>query len=108
MTLRSRLRIKLVHNLLAALVLVALGVGGVATQTTVYAERPEVSDSPAALLAEHDCWTGEAPADVVIPGHVVVSVDGEARYGGERMVGKALEQVFDGVDHGLTVWGFCR
>ncbi len=27
---------------------------------------------------------------------------------GERMVGRALDQVFDGVDHGLTVAGWCK
>jgi hypothetical protein len=44
----------------------------------------------------------------VLPGHVVVTVDGEVRYAGERMVGKALVQIFDGVEHGLLVHGFCR
>lgn len=62
------------------------------------------------LVAEHDCWTGEAPADMqgVLPGHVVVTVDGATRYAGERMVGKALGQIFEGVDHELVVHGFCR
>lgn len=67
--------------------------------------------SPAALIAEHDCWTGDAPADMEgeLPGHVVVSLpNGEVVYGGERMVGKAFDQIFDGVDHGLTVAAFCR
>lgn len=70
------------------------------------AQGPTASD----LVAEHGCWTGEAPADMqgVFPGHVVVSVNGSPRIGGERLVGKALEQVFDGVDHGLLVHGFCR
>lgn len=56
------------------------------------------------------CWTGEAPADMVgqFPGHVVVTVHGETRKAGARMVGKALRQVFDGEQHGLTVHGFCR
>ena len=39
---------------------------------------------------------------------VVVVIDGDARLGGERMVGKALDQLFGDVDHGLTVVGFCR
>ena len=62
------------------------------------------------LLDEHGCWTGEAPAQMqgVIPGHVVVTVDGGPRLGGDRMVGRALEQIFEDADHGLTVHGFCR
>lgn len=70
-----------------------------------------VAPSLVAQLAErHGCWSGEAPADMqgVLPGHVLVTSDGETRVGGSRLVGKALEQVFDGADHGLTVHGFCR
>lgn len=64
----------------------------------------------ASLISRNDCWTGEAPADMqgVLPGRVVATVDGDARVGGDRMVGKALEQIFDGVDHGLRVHAFCR
>lgn len=75
-------------------------------------EVPAQAQGPTAadLVTAHGCWTGEAPADMrgVLPGHVVVTVDGEPRYAGERMVGKALDQVFGGVDHGLSVHGFCR
>lgn len=62
------------------------------------------------LLAANACWTTEAPADMrgVLPGHVVVMVDGQARLGGERLVGKALDQTFGDDDHDLTVVGFCR
>ena len=62
------------------------------------------------LLSRHDCWTGEAPKHMegVLPGHVVVTVNGNATLGGERMVGKALEQIFNNGDHGLTVHGFCE
>lgn len=62
------------------------------------------------LLADNDCWTGEAPKHMegVLPGHVVVTVNGNATLGGERMVGKALEQLFNNADHGLTVHGFCQ
>ena len=81
----------------------------VSTDADVTSIRPHVEDSPAAPVEKHDCWTGEAPADMqgVVPGHVVVTVDGVPRLGGERMVAKALEQMFDGVDHGLVVHGFC-
>ena len=68
--------------------------------------RPEVTDSAAALLAANDCWTDEAPAGVV-PGHVVVTVDGQPQLGGSHMTGQALAQLFDGADHGLTIHGFC-
>ncbi|EON24037.1 hypothetical protein CF8_2044 [Nocardioides sp. CF8] len=63
-----------------------------------------------ALVVAYDCWSGEAPADMAgqFPRRVVVTVGGEVRYAGERMVGKALDQIFDGANHGLTVHGFCR
>lgn len=82
----------------------------VATDAEVMSIRPHVEDSPAALVAKHDCWTGEAPAVMqgVVPGHVVVTVDGTTRLGGERMVGKALAQIFEGADHGLRIAGFCE
>ncbi len=74
-------------------------------EVTAEASGPSAAD----LVAEHGCWAGEAPADMVgvLPGHVVVTVDADVRYAGERMVGKALEQIFDGTDHELTVWAFC-
>lgn len=62
--------------------------------------------SPAALVEAHDCWTGDAPADMVgkMPGHVVT----DNGYRGAAEVERALDQVFAGADHGLTVYGFCR
>lgn len=84
----------------------------IALPSDVMEDRPIAEGSPDALLAEHDCWTGAAPADMQgqIPGHVVATKPGAIAptYGGERMVGKALGQVFDGEDHGLTIYGFCR
>ncbi len=79
-------------------------IGGDTSAASSVTTGPSAAD----LIAANDCWTGEAPADVEVPGHVVVSAEGEARYAGERMVGKALEQLFDGADHGLQVHGFCR
>lgn len=76
------------------------------TDEQVMAIRPSVEGSPAALVAEHDCWTGEAPAGAVA-GHVVVTVDNVTRYAGRRMTDRAIEQAVFGVDHGLTVHGFC-
>ena len=62
------------------------------------------------LLERHDCWTGEAPADMagVIPGHVVYSHGDGAKLGGPKVVGAALDQIFGGADTSLTVHGFCR
>lgn len=76
----------------------------------ISAEQPVAQGSPADLVAKHDCWTGEAPADMegVAPGHVIVTKGVSPVYGGPRLVGQALEQIFEGVDHGLTVHGFCR
>ena len=61
------------------------------------------------LMEKHDCWT-EAGPEGVIPGHVVVLKDDAVAptYGGARLTGMALEQLFDGKDHGLVVYGFCR
>lgn len=66
------------------------------------------TDPAQVLIQQHDCWTSEAPADVTVPGHVVVTRNGRAVYGGPRLVKQALEQVFDGIDHGMTVSAFCR
>jgi hypothetical protein len=80
------------------------------TATDVMSSRPHAEGSADALIADHDCWSGKAPADVTIPGHVVLMRDGAVApvYGGARMVGLALDQIFDGKAHGLTVYAFCR
>lgn len=78
------------------------------------ADRADAHDaaegSPREMVERHGCWTGEPPADMVgvMPGHVVVTVDGDLRYGADRLVGLALEQIFEDVDHGLVVHAFCR
>lgn len=81
---------------------------------TVDAENAAVVRA-ARLLERHDCWTGDAPADMVgvLPGHVVLTVDtaGELHtsYGGERQVGRALDHLFATPDPGVVrVHGFCR
>lgn len=105
------------RNLLCGALLVAsfLMVRAVAGDTYAIPapEVTRVADQPSQaerLVGRHACWTGEAPRSMrgVLPGHVVVTVDGKARAGGDRLVGMALEQIFEGVDHGLTVHGFCR
>jgi len=68
-------------------------------------------DYPSRVVAAHDCWTGEAPADVEFPGHVVIRMEGETtvKYRGEKYVGLALEHIFDGADNGVAqVVAFCR
>lgn len=72
--------------------------------------HPNAPGSPGAVIDAHDCWTGAAPADVEIPGHVVVTLPGHlaATYGGRRLTGLALEQIFNHHEHGLTVHAFCR
>lgn len=80
-------------------------------QTGGQPSGPVEVDPAAVLVAENGCWVGSPPIDQVgkVPGHVVVVTEaGEARYGGRRLVHRALQQTFDGVDHGLTVYGFCR
>lgn len=67
----------------------------------------EVESRVELLLERHDCWTKNGP-DGVIPGHAVVTIDGRARHVGDQITGQALEQLFDGADHGLVVHGFCR
>lgn len=79
----------------------------------VASDTPGVARRAAALVVEHDCWTGEAPADVVTPGHVVVTLRRDdrlvTRYGGARLTGRALEHVFGEPDpQVLVVHGFCR
>lgn len=110
MSLAQRFLRSLTHLTLVVGGLICAGVIATAAEPTIAAERPQVTDSPAALLAVNDCWTGEAPADMQgkVPGHVVVTLGGQTRFSGERMVGKALAQIFDGADHGLTIHGFCR
>lgn len=80
----------------------------VSTDASVSASVPTVAER---LIIRHDCWTGSAPLDMagVIPGHVVVTMaDGTTRYGGSRLVGQSLDQLFADADHRLTVHGFCR
>ncbi len=108
------LRNRTAHNLLVVGVLVNVALWGMADSAALRSEpyKPPAVDSPAALIAAHDCWTGaqDMPSSMagVIPGHVVVTIEGRPRYGGPRMVDKALSQIFEGVEHDLTVHAFCR
>lgn len=79
-------------------------------QTSTHPAAPAELDPATVLVDRHNCWTGNPPVDMVgkIPGHVVVTADGNTRLGGAKMVSKALEQLFNGADNGLTVHAFCR
>lgn len=56
----------LTHNLLATLVLIAIGVAGVATQETVFADRPDVAGSSAQLFNCDPVPAGEFPSAAVV------------------------------------------
>lgn len=113
-TFRRTIASAIVRAILITAGLVA-GYATVAHLMPVDAVSPEHRDVPAAevtpkaerLIEAHDCWTQEGP-EGVIPGHVVATRHGHTVYGGTRLTGMALEQLFDGVDHGLVVHGFCR
>jgi hypothetical protein len=101
---------KLRHNMIAVLALVCVVIFSLANSDATPVQREPVSASAPELARAHDCWSGDAPDDMAgrMPGHVVVTVAGEPRYAGPRMVAKALDQVFGDVDHGLAVHAFCR
>lgn len=64
------------------------------------------------LIEKFDYWVGEAPAHLAdqMPGHVIATPRDAVSpvRGGEAMVGRAFDQLFDGIDHGITVHAFCR
>lgn len=105
----NRLAFNLISNMLLGTALVAALAAGQPAPSSM-TPKPHAPGSPAALIAAHDCWTGEAPAGVEIPGHVVVTLPGHdaPTYGGPRLVGQALDQLFGDVDHGLDVHAFCK
>jgi hypothetical protein len=72
----------------------------------------ETSSSPVGqrLLDEHDCWSGNAPAEqagAIPAAAVVIPADGDEPVHGSAWVEPALEHVFEGKRPGLTVLGFC-
>jgi hypothetical protein len=100
------------NRLYALGVVVAVSSSAAPTPHASVAEPEPVRSAITRLVERHDCWAGDAPADMrgKFPGHVVVTRAGQARptYGGARLVGLSLEQIFDGADHGLEVHAFCR
>lgn len=95
-------------NLLVTLTLGVLGFGIFVNSDQVRAERPEVATGSNSLMQIHQCWAGQAPAGAKAH-HAVVSLPGgEAEYVGQRLTNQAIEQAVFGVQHHLTVYGFCR
>lgn len=94
----------------AALAVALVQLGSAPEADGLPAGRPLAPDSPAALIAKHDCWSGEAPPDMTgrLPGHAIVATGATPRYVGAHLTGKALDQVFSAADHGLVVYAFCR
>ena len=102
-------------RLLATPILLVAFVAGYVGVAALLDEQPaaptvQMAPNPAeSLIADHGCWTGEAPAGVTVPGHVVVTLRvGRTVYGGPRLTGQALEQIVDGKAHGLRVLAFCE
>ena len=96
----------LLHNTIAVLVLACLVAYAHTTIVRQGRRRPEAEGTPAALVQANDCWTGAPPAGKEAA-RVVVTVDNVTRVAGRRMTERAIEQAVFGVDHGLTVHGFC-
>lgn len=110
-TYRQSLTLRAFQFLAACCVLMALAMANVDSAITspdVAAKDDVDLSGAAALLEQHGCWTDAAPADVVRPHHVVVTVGTRTFYAGRAMTEKALDQQFGGTDHGLIVRGFCR
>lgn len=67
----------------------------------------ETRDIPQQMMDAHDCWSGQAPADMrnKIPAHAVVELDARR---GPQYVGSQIG--FDIWLHGHpgTLYGFCR
>jgi hypothetical protein len=84
-----------------------------ATMLIVQANQPQnvgyiapAPDPVTSLIAEHGCWSGNAPADMVgkFPTHAIV----DGRYVGRHLTNRALDQALGGHNHGLRVQAFCR
>lgn len=94
-------------NVLIVLTLGVIVLFAVVDQEKASYVRPAVVGSAQQLVEVHGCWTGAAPTGAVAH-HAVVTVNGVARYAGQRMTDQAIEQAVFGVDRGLVVHGFCR
>lgn len=114
MTLKRALRGAVVRSVL---MVAALGLGyGVVSVTHDATPRPmpasPADPTPAASAAQalaqgERCWSGGDGHP--IPSKVIYRKgDGDWRLGGRAAVGRALGQIFDGQDAGMTVFKFCE
>jgi hypothetical protein len=94
----------------SALAVALVQLGSTSASGGLGSGRPLAPGSPAALIDKHDCWSAEAPRDMIgrLPGHAIVATGSAPRYVDAHLTGKALDQVFSGEDHGLVVYAFCR
>lgn len=63
-----------------------------------------------ALARKHDCWLNASETNArLYPSHVIYfdSESGRPKLGNFTMTEKALEQVYEGKDHGLALLAFC-
>lgn len=115
------LRRNLRRAVLTPVTVLAAGAAGYAavsllpmTAVMVEPEAPVAPEPSRAevLVEKHDCWTGEAPADMVgvVPGHVVLTLkNGKTVYHGSLGVEAALQHVFEEPLPGIkAVHAFCR
>lgn len=73
-------------------------------------QENSVQSSPQTAYEKHaeDCWTGDAPADVEYPGHVIWQhPDGTTVYSA-RLVDDALDAIFGDGDLAGSPIAFCR
>lgn len=87
--------------------------GNQADAQQIMVDRPDAVGSVPDLISKHDCWTGDAPADMVgvLPTHSILTLPGKhtATYESDVWTGRALDLVLGGkVTPGLRVHAFCR
>lgn len=108
-TLSQHVGIRLGANLIVAIALICTVLWGAMDQP--YEPVPPAPSYTEQLLAQHDCWKGEQPADVDAPHGVLIRRDGDvvARYSAKpAVVQAALDDVFGTDDPALSVIAFCR
>lgn len=69
----------------------------------------DIPQAPRAAVLPSACWSGPEPLSMgaAIPGHVAVEVHGRVVVRGQHATAMALDQIFNGHDHGIHVLGFC-
>lgn len=70
------------------------------------AEQPTSKPYVEQLGERLDCW-GNDGGQHPFPTRVIYRRGGDWQIGGRRVVDQALDQIFNGTDHGLEVYKFC-